>query len=1115
MRTRYLFLLGFLVVALGPQQLSAQAIGEILGTVKDPSGAVVPNAKVTAVETATSLTRSTRSTAEGSYTLPQLPVGTYNVTVEAAGFKQASATAVTLDVSQQREVDFTLTLAGGQQVVEVQATPPLITTTNGALGGLVTGQQVQTLPLNGREITNLVMLQPGMNQETDSTGWLAPEWAGNGNRGQTEVAMLDSVDTTDAEMGNVQFWNFNLDAIAEFKVLQNNYSAEYGQGGGTVVQLVSKSGTNQFHGSAFEFDRNSAFDASNFFSANHAVPPFQRNEFGGTFGGPIKKDKTFFFAEYAGFRQRLGEPIVFQVPTAAERQGIVTITGPNGPETLNVPLNPISQSILNQYPSPNQPNGVFGPNTYNVQFKIPRNNDQFSIRGDHTFSAKDSLFLRASYINNRERETDPYAASENPLFASSLFNDPRNYAINETHIVSPTVLNTFSFGLNREVTGVVPGTQAFPQDIFTDSSLQSFGPDTFITKYVISQFIPQDKVSWTKGRHSLELGGQFRRVWDNAFGVSVGGPNGIYQFNPGTPLNVAIPIAGGGSLPAGSPSPSSLVSFMVGQPGAYTRSTGMQGFSPPGSPSPYGVRVWHLNLFAQDDIKVTSRLTVNLGLRWEYNSVPTEVANRLDAIVDDPKFGGGNLFQHMILNPSQLYNEDYRSFGPRVGIAERVTNKTVLRGGFGVFTNVPPTVFPDQALVNFPYASFTSQTNPPFSATPLPVSGIPVLLSLSGQPMPPNNDTHKIPTNTPVNLEPIAAFFGGGNPANGRLLTNLTSMSYKNGYTMASNLTLEQQLPSNMALQISYVSNNAVGLYSSEWPNAYTGALPQYTPFTAVDPGIGEFQLTDNHAHSTYNGLQVQLRTATPQHGLQFQVAYTYSKTIDNASTVWNGFSSSNSGTQPNNPLCYACEKSDSGFDFPQRLVVNFGYQLPFNQWMSSAPKRLTEGWQVLSIISAQSGFPFTVNSPYGTTEFGMDTYTGSEPTRPDMVAPATLSTAGGPNFFSDSVLADGQSLSQAVFVTPGCPAPSVAPCSEQSRPGTLGRNTFRTHSFSNVDFSLVKDTRITEEKMLQFRAEFFNLFNQHAFGVPGQVLGSGSFGVSSGTVLPERQIQFGLRFVF
>jgi hypothetical protein len=1079
-------------------------VGQILGTVTDPSGAVVPNAKVTVVEEFTGLSRSTVSTAVGSYTLAQLPVGTYSVTAEASGFKTATTKGITLDVSQQRVVDFTLALAGAQQVVEVTAAPPLLTSTNGALGGLVTGEQVQTLPLNGREITNLVMLQPGMNMETDATGWLAPEWAGNGNRGQTEVATLDNTDTTDAEMGNVQFWNFNLDAIAEFKVLQNNYSAEYGQGGGTVVQLVSKAGTNQLHGSLFEFDRNSVFNVRNFFSST--VPPFQRNEYGGTIGGPIRKDKTFFFGEYAGFRQRQGEPTIFLVPTAAERQGIATITTASGQtETLNVPLDPIAKDILSRYPRPNQPNGVFGPNTYNVQFKIPRNNYQFSVRGDHTFSEKDSLFIRASYINNWEGETDPVAASENPLYASNLFNNPRNYAISETHIFSPTLLNTFNFGINREVTGVIPGTQAYPQNVLTDGSLANFGPDTFITKYVITQFIPQDKMSWTKGRHTLDLGFQFRRLWDNAFGVSVGGPNGIYQFSPGTSLNVAIPIQGGGTLPVGTPSPNSLVSFMAGQPSAYVRSTGMRGFSPPGNPSPYSVRVWHLNLWLQDDVKVTSRLTVNLGLRYEYNSVPVEAASRLDTIVDDPKFGGGNLFRHMVLNPHPLYNPDYRSFAPRFGIAERLSNKTVVRGGFGVFTNVPPTVFPDQALVNFPYASFTSQANPPFSATPLPVTNIPVLTSLSGQAMPPNNDTHQIPPNTPVNLAPIAAFFGGP------IITNLTSMSYKNGYTMAGNVTVERELPANMDLQVSYVLNNAVGLYSSEWPNGYTGALPQYAPYTAVEPGLGEFQLTDNHAHSTYNGLQVQLRRISTQHGFQFQAAYTYSKTIDNASTVWNGFSPSNSGTEPNNPLCTRCEKSRSGFDFPQRFVMNFGYRLPFNRWQG-APKRLTEGWQALSIVSAQSAFPFSLNSPFGTTQFGTDTYLGFQPTRPDLVQPATLSTAGGPQFFSDAVVADGQNLTQQIFVTPGCPS---SQCLVQTRPGALGRNTFRTHSFSNVDFSLVKDTQIKESKTLQFRAEFFNLFNQHAFAPPGQVLGSGSFGVASATALPERQIQLGLRFIF
>jgi hypothetical protein len=234
MNTRLLILAGFLTALYAPSG-RGQAVGEIVGTVTDQSGAVVPNVKITAVQTTTSLTRNTVSSAQGTYTLAQLPVGSYDVTAEAPGFKAAKSAGITLNVSQQRELDFTLSLAGAEQTVEVTAAPPLVTTTNGSLGGLVTGEQVQALPLNGRAITNLVMLQPGLNLETDATGWQAPEWAGNGNRGQTEVAMLDNIDTTDAEMGNVQFWNFNLDAIAEFKVLQNNYSAEYGQGAGTIV----------------------------------------------------------------------------------------------------------------------------------------------------------------------------------------------------------------------------------------------------------------------------------------------------------------------------------------------------------------------------------------------------------------------------------------------------------------------------------------------------------------------------------------------------------------------------------------------------------------------------------------------------------------------------------------------------------------------------------------------------------------------------------------------------------------------------------------------------------------------------------------------------------------
>jgi hypothetical protein len=326
-----------------PVTALAQATGTIIGIVTDPSGAVIPNARVTAIRLGTGVSQSTVTGTAGTYTIPNLGVGTYNVTVQSQGFRTGSAADVTLDVSQQREVDFKLTLVGVESTVEVDTAPPLLNTTDATIAGLVSQEQVETLPLNGRDIAGLVTMQPGMAQDTGSMGWMmsgiGPQWIANGNRGETLTGTLDNSDISDAEMGTLQFTNFNLDAIAEFKVLQNNYSAQYGQGGGTITEIVSKTGTNRLHGSAFEFVRNDKFDARNYFALN--TPPFKRNEFGGTFGGPIKKDKTFFFGEYAGFRQRLGEPNVVQVPTAAERQGQITINGFD----YQVPLNSVAQQI--------------------------------------------------------------------------------------------------------------------------------------------------------------------------------------------------------------------------------------------------------------------------------------------------------------------------------------------------------------------------------------------------------------------------------------------------------------------------------------------------------------------------------------------------------------------------------------------------------------------------------------------------------------------------------------------------------------------------------------------------------------------------------------------------
>ena len=1107
---RSVLLLAMFVVLAECPFAHAQAVGTITGIVTDPSGAVIAGAKVTATRVETGVAQATVTTSAGTYTIPRLVVGTYNVVAEAPGFKSGTAEGITLDVSQERAVDFKLVVAGVTQQVEVTAAPPLINTTNATLAQVVSTEQVENLPLNGRNIEGLMTMQPGVvGYNGANMGWMSAELSGNGNRGETSVGTLDGADSSDAEMGTLQFTNFNLDAIAEFKVQQNNYSAQYGQGAGTITQIVTKSGTNQFHGSLFEFVRNSAFDARNFFDNGPGtagiVPPFRRNEFGGTFGGPIKKDKTFFFVQYAGLRQRLGEPNNAVVPTAAERTGSVLYTPTGGsPETLQVPLNPVAQGILSLYPLPNNPlSPVAGVNTYTYEFSQPTNDDQWSARLDHHFSTKDTFFARASYDNHILRDTDAWAATlGGSNFSSSNIGDARNYAVGETHIFSPTLLNTFTFTLNRGIEGVpeTPAEFTTTQTCTNDGSLQCWGPDTFETKYVTTVFDPLDIVNWTTGRHSFTFGGEFRREWDNGTGVTGTGPSGQYLFEPGTPLLEAIPSADGPGLAAGVGSPSGLVSLMEGADFQYERATTAAGFGPSGAGGGsvwWGLRRWTMAGFAQDDFKVNRRLTLNFGLRYEYTSVPWEVGDRM-ARPDDQ----GSLYGTFVVNPNPLWAPDYLAgdFGPRFGFALDLGKKTVLRGGFGIFTNMIPTVYPDQDLVNFPLAAENFAFNAPYSLTPSAVAP-PVLTSVSGQPIAANGDTKTIPKNTPVNMASYAAIVGGP------LYVDDPSDRMKNGYTINGNFTLEHEFAGGIATSVSYVANNGVSLYNEGAPNGYSGAESQYTPYSNITPGLGELQVFYNAGHSSYNALQLQARK-TSSHGLQFQANYTWAKDMTDSDSVWNTGS-----TSLQDPNCIKCEYAPAAYNIVQRFVANFEYDAPFGRMnaFSKLPKRLTNGWEFLGIFQAQTGFPVSLYSPYGTLQYGEG---GGN--RPFFLQKATLnpSERTSPQFFSDAVLGTNNGLGTGYFSLPTVTSP-VNGQTVMPSPGTLGRDTFTAPGWPNLDFSVIKDTHITESKTLQFRAEFFNIFNFATFGGPGNTVGSTGFGVTGSTATAERQIQFGLRFMF
>lgn len=1099
--------------------LNAQAVGSFLGLVTDPGQAVIPSASVTAIEKSTGFSRTATTASDGVYSLPRLPVGTYTVTASAAGFDKSSV-EVRLDVDQKQEVNFTLRLQGVATEVQVQATAPAIETTTGTIGGLVEGRQASNLPLNGREITNLMLLQPGQQIETNSSFNFQTFTSGNGNRGTTGSSFLDGMDTSDNELGGGQFGNFNLDAIAEFRLLQNNYSAEYGRGSGTIVSVVSKTGTNNLHGSLFEFVRNDKLDARNFFAPK--VAPFRRNEYGFTVGGPVwvpklynGRNRTFWFVQYAGFRQRLAVPVLFSVPTEDERQGLVTITPPAGESyQLRVPVLPEVASILSKYPLPNNPAGALGPRTFQSTSSQAINRDQWSGRLDQRISDKDSFFFRYSNATNVQPRLDLNEALINPDFTNDLRNDWINSGFSETHLFSSNLINELRIGGMQTKEQTVPKRFDITRVSFVDGALYDYGTSGGGFSLIPFTMSYRDAVTWVKGRHTMNFGAEYRAVHSSYFGSSVGGPNGIYYFGSGTPLPVAISsVDGGHNRNPGDASPSSLVSFMVGSSQYYQRSVSYPGFGPPGGGfAPFSMRRYHLSGWFQDDFKITRNLTLNLGLRYEYNSVPYETGNRLAGIVDSENFlQDKSLFRRMVLNPKPMYQEDYRGFGPRFGFAWKVLPRTVIRGGFAIFTNLPLSQTADQQGFNFPFSGTSSALNLSFTPAPRPLS-LPPIRDLKGNIVPSGGDSKSVPANDPIDLTPYPG-----------LLTNLTTNNYRNGYTISGNFTIERELVHDTVLQAGYVFNNAVGLYASQYPNGYTGAAPDVAVFTAVNPSLGMFQLTDNHAHSTYNSFQFMLRKKVPTAGLSFQLSFTYSKAIDNATTVYNG-DSANSGFVPNDPTCWRCEKGRASFDVPYRVVANFSYQLPFDRFVPRLPKRLTQGWTFWGIAGAAAGFPFTVLTPFGSKRYGIDTYCCGT-VRPDLVASPTLKPSGeGPQeqFFSDEVLQDNAAMIQAVnnnqdFLGKYFAAPldSLNGSTVAAHPGNLGRNTFRGAGYSNLDFSLAKDTRLFESASLQFRAEFFNLFNQHAFANPIRTLTSPGFGVSTSTLFDPRQIQLGLRLIF
>lgn len=1095
-------LVAFLLLSAG-QSLLGQVSGTLLGTVHDSSGAVIPEATVVVVNTDRGWERSAVTDKMGSYRIGNLPAGTYSIAGAQTGFKKVTISNLTLEGGQERVQDLLLQVGDVNTQVDVQAEAvELMTTTSSQRSSVVSQQQVTELPVVERDVTRLVLLSPG--SVADSGGTKVSYTAGgqggglvavNGLRGNLQGYEIDGTRSVDQFWGGLSFSGFNLDAIEEFRVTSNNYSAAQQGGSSSLTQIVTKSGTNRFHGSAFDFLRNTAFDARNYFASER--PPVHQNDFGGVFGGPIIKDKTFFFVEYNGFRNPSGSLANLNVPTAAQRngniQGINPATGQ--PDTFFVPVDPRVSPILALYPTPNNPGGVFGANTFttNVSNNLSRN--QWGVRVDHRFSEKDLIFGRVTLAKVDSLVTSPFGKTWDQ---TTQFTN-RDYSINETHLFSPTVTNELKGGYDRFIWNTFRTANPSQGDQnsgigINDGSMSGFpgGAGVPVNIRTYSDQVA-DNLTWVHGRHTTKIGFAFNAEGDN--GCGDGPAWGLYDFQTNEPIPTDVPTASGNTLPKGSQPPAlgSFFNFLMANPtDTYVN------FAVPTTAHPCtgrrDLRRKTISSYVQDDFRVTSRLTLNLGLRYEYSTVIKDARKRgsQDALTSASELFTGT--PAIIVNPHPQYDSHrlaWGPFGPRLGFAyQAVPGKTVIRGGGAIRDVIPPFAAISQAFRSFPYFAITTIPHPNFNfngqewVTAL-IASLPAITTPDGQPV---NLANPSP-NTPITIVPYIPLVGP------QILTTV-SQDFRGGYVGDWSLTVEQRLPADMVLSVGYVGNVGVGLLAMNWPYGYAdpGVGGRTVPLL-VDNGIAQVDQIANVVHSGYQGAQLSLRKSSAAFGTTFQASYTWSKALDDGSEA---YFQRDLGV-PQDPFNRSLEKGPAPYDVSQRFSFNFVQPLPFDKLTRVLPLRLTKGWELSGVLQAQTGFPFTIYTGRNIEGRGHWLRFNESGARPDLVGdPAQPQGAPKTTWFNT-----------AAFAT------TVLPDGNQAAPGSLSRGTMRGPGLVQLDFGLHKDTSITERVSVQFRADAYNIFNHTNLGLPVALMTSPSFGQIQSTAAPERSLQLALKVRF
>jgi len=1059
-----------------PIPIFAQVAGATLsGTVTDPSGAVVPQAQASISNMSTGIITTVSTNADGVYAAPNLLPGDYEVTVSAKGFGTEVRSGVNLTVGAHRLLNISLQVGQTAQRIDVTGAEATVELASSAVDGVVGASTIEELPLNGRDWTSLAVLQPGVNKVLtqqpnvgNSLGGrgYGQELAISGTRPQLNNYRIDGISVVDyagGSPGSALGVALGVDAIAEFSVVTSNSSAEYGRSSGGVVNAITRSGTNKIHGSAFWFLRDEGLDARNYF--DRTIPPFHRNQFGGSVGGPIQKDKTFFFVNYEGLREDLGTTNINKVPSQDARNGL--LHNADG-TTTTITVDPLVAPFLPLYPLPNT--GLIGVGNTGI-FAIATNavlkEDYVTTRIDRKFSAKDSL--SGTFFRDKASNTSP-----DNLDTQLIASPTSGYmvGVEESHLFSPTLMNSVRGGYHR-VTAFPEQSVKAINPLAADLSLGSFAgraaPSISVPGlndfsggfgalssqgFYWNSIQAYDDAFLTKGNHLIKVGFAFERMQMNN---RILPDNGNFKFG-------------------------SLQDFLTNQPQSFNG-------APPANVSGHGDRQTLFGGYLQDDWRTRHNLTLNLGLRYEMVTVPTEVENKISNLVSftstAPKLGS-----------PYFNNPTLRNFEPRVGVAWDPfgNGKTAVRAAFGIF-DVLPLIYEFSGAIG---------TSAPFTEK----------VAATGTP-------GSFPTGI------VATIFGSGPPPPTSLRYGSIQVNPPRNYLMLWNLNIQRELTPSTTFMIGYVGNHGVHMLNRA--DDVNMVIPQATPQgllwpfpagsgTILNPVIGDIRGEYWTGTSLYDALELQL-TRRMSHGFHVQASYTWGKNIDTGSASVIGDPFTNSITSPL-WFCSACRRGLSDFNIGQTLVVNYVWDVPTPENWGAVASHLLGGWQLRGIVTVETGVPFTPligGDPLGENSTDPFAYPGrvAGPGCGSPVNPGNPSNYIKLQCFSVPMA----SPSIAALCTPF----SNVPGSCENLFGNVGRNSVIGPGLATWDFSVVKNTHINERFNVQFRAELFNILNKANFGTPvdnstffdsggNPVGGAGALDTTSTT---SRQVQLGLKVIF